>query len=87
MPNQAIEATETQPLVGKEKQKDDVETGEAKPSTTTTMSTKASESVLDDAIDIFRLAFPIFITSFSWVGVSVLTLIWCANFTIEQYRQ
>ncbi len=61
------EATESQPLIPKEKSDGDVEVGDKKKSSTTTES---GPTVLEDVIDILNLAVPIFITSFSWVGVS-----------------
>lgn len=58
-------ATESQPLIPKKNESgDDVEVGK---DSGTTLSGK---TVLEDAIDILGLAVPIFITSFSWVGVS-----------------
>lgn len=59
------EATESQPLIPKDKSDVDVEEGDSKKSSTTTES---GHTVLEDAIDILNLAVPIFITSFSWVG-------------------
>ena len=78
MPNQANEATESQSLIHKENPEkrttakaitDDVEAGDSK-SVSTTTATKGTKTSLEDAIDIFKLSFPIFITSLSWVGVS-----------------
>jgi hypothetical protein len=64
MSKQGGEATESQPLIAKKENDGDVEVGhddDTKPSYPT---------ILEDVIDILQLAFPIFITSFSWVGVS-----------------
>jgi len=61
MSKQKEGATETQPLIGKKETDGDLEAGHD-------VTTKAGETVLDDAIDILILAFPIFITSLSWVG-------------------
>ena len=61
--------SESTTLIAKKDTDGDVEDG-------TTASAEATESgatVLDDAIDILQLAIPIFITSFSWVGVSNVT--------------
>jgi hypothetical protein len=64
-------ATESQPLLAK-MATTDVEAGpddeNAKP-----VGTEGT-SVLDDVIEISQLAFPIFITSFSWVGVSTCSI-------------
>ena len=75
----ASEATESQPLIKKETPEssgtaaaaiaDDIE---ARGSKSAAPTTKSTETVLEDAIDILKLAIPIFITSFSWVGVSHL---------------
>ncbi|VEU40530.1 unnamed protein product [Pseudo-nitzschia multistriata] len=71
----ASEATESQPLIKKETPEssgtaaaaiaDDIE---ARGSKSAAPTTKSTETVLEDAIDILKLAIPIFITSFSWVG-------------------
>ena len=57
-------ATESQPLIPKKESGDDVEVGKD------SGTTESAKTVLKDAIDILGLAVPIFITSFSWVGVS-----------------
>ena len=67
MSSQGGEATETQPLIAVKKENDgDVEIGQ----NGDTKPASSSPTVLEDVIDILQLAFPIFITSFSWVGVS-----------------
>ena len=63
------EATETQSLLAAKKSLDnDAEIGD----TNDEELSKARETVLDDVIDIVKLAFPFFISSLSWVGVSNL---------------
>ena len=67
MSNQGGEATESQPLIAVKKENEgDVEVGQ----NGDTKSANSSATVLEDVTDILQLAFPIFITSFSWVGVS-----------------
>ena len=62
----ANEATEKDPLIAKKET--DVEAGGDAASSSD--APESGETVLEDVIDILKLAFPIFITSFSWVGVS-----------------
>ena len=62
----ANEATEKDPLVAKKEA--DVEAGGD--ATSSSDAPESGETVMDDVVDILKLAFPIFITSFSWVGVS-----------------
>ena len=74
MSKQASEATECQPLIKQSKKAgtSDVEAGDdddTKPALTRT-TTKARETILEDAVDILKISFPIFISSVSWVGVS-----------------
>jgi len=65
MSNQGGEATESQPLIAVKKENEgDVEVGQ----NGDTKSANSSATVLEDVTDILQLAFPIFITSFSWVG-------------------
>lgn len=72
MSKQASEATECQPLIEQSKKAgtSDVEAGDdddTKPALTRT-TTKARETILEDAVDILKISFPIFISSVSWVG-------------------
>ena len=60
-------ATESQPLLDKKEGVSDIEDGRDNDKKT---STEAGETIIDDVIDILKLGVPIFITSFSWVGVS-----------------
>ena len=64
------DATEIEPLLGKKEPVDDVEFGDTDGKKEPSTTDKISNTVLEDIIDILKLAFPIFITSFSWVGVS-----------------
>ena len=63
-------SNETQPLIAKKDSTGDVEVGEEDSKKSSLTTSESSETVLEDVIDILKLAFPIFITSFSWVGVS-----------------
>ena len=83
--NQASEATECQPLIEQRPKTEttatnnDVEAGDddddEKPVLATTAGKKTSETILEDAIDILKIGFPIFISSISWVGVSAIVLV------------
>mmetsp|Transcript_3241 Transcript_3241/g.7117 ORF Transcript_3241/g.7117 Transcript_3241/m.7117 type:complete len:504 (+) Transcript_3241:125-1636(+) len=59
------EATESKPLLGNKETQKDVEAGN---DGNKVIATKASETILEDVIETLTLAFPIFITSLSWVG-------------------
>ena len=59
-------ATESTPLVASKEASTDVETGEDDAKT----SLAPIPTVFEDVLEILGLALPIFITSFSWVGVS-----------------
>jgi len=59
-------ATESTPLVASKEASADVETGEDDAKT----SLAPIPTIYEDVLEILGLALPIFITSFSWVGVS-----------------
>ena len=65
------EATESKPLLGNKETQKDVEAGN---DGNKVIATKASETILEDVIETLTLAFPIFITSLSWVGVSTTVI-------------
>ena len=67
------EATESDPLISKKET--DVEAGDDAATKAPSGAPESGETVMDDVIDILKLAFPIFITSFSWVGVSSIAMI------------
>ncbi len=66
------EATESDPLIAKKET--DVEAGDDAATKSSAGAPESGETVMDDVIDILKLAFPIFITSFSWVGVSSIAI-------------
>lgn len=66
-------ATESDPLISKKET--DVEAGDNAATKPPSGAPESGETVMDDVIDILKLAFPIFITSFSWVGVSSIAMI------------
>jgi hypothetical protein len=56
--------TESQPLLVSQRSTTESFEGDVK-------GLKKNDSVMDDVYDILRLGFPIFLSSLSWVGVSI----------------
>lgn len=67
------DATEKDPLIAK--RESDVEAGDDAATRSSSGTPESGETVMDDVLDILKLAFPIFITSFSWVGVSSIVAV------------